>query len=325
LETLREYALEQLRLHGELDAARRQHAQYFCQLAGIANPLLRGPDEILWLDRLEANHDNFRAALAWSLDSPPDLATGLQLVGMLWWLWYVRSYMREGLDWLQQALAKAPNDLPALRAKILQGASRFIVVNHLPDAKRLSRLWNEESISLYRQLDDPWNLAKSLGYVGNYAETPEEFAPAAADARAIFRRINDAWGYAWVAIMEHVIPQPSIQHLPLAESVSLMRSINAKTGLALALAAQTVQIFESHNYEQVLICAEESIALYQKTGDKWTRAGALLLFTDALIALNRREGLAEMYAEGILLAQQVGNSKLEAKYRQRQEWLKQQG
>jgi predicted ATPase/transcriptional regulator with XRE-family HTH domain len=323
LETLREYALEQLQVQGELDGLRRLHAAYFCRLAEAANPQLRGPDEILWLDRLEANHDNLRAALAWSLLAEGDLTIGLHLVAMLWWFWYARSYMREGLDWLQLALAKDPGNLPAERAKVLQGASRFVTVNRLPNYKQLARTFTEESIALYRQLDDPWNLAKSLAYVGNYAETPEEFAPAATEAKAIFRHINDLWGLAWVPVMEYLVPQPSIQHLPLQESVRMMREIGAKFGLALTLGCVAVQAIQRGDYEYARSYAEESIAIYRQNGDKWTRAHILLGLGEILTAQNQCARLGELYAEGLLLAQQSGSTYLVDQFSQRLAALRQ--
>lgn len=74
----------------------------------------------------------------------------------------------------------------------------------------------------------------------------------------------------------------------------------------------------------LLICLLSIIALYRQTGDKWTRAGVLFFLSDAFIGQNQFEGLAELYAEGLLLAQQSGNSKVEAQFRARQAWLTQQ-
>lgn len=322
LETLREYALEQLRLHHEEEVVRRRHAEYFCELATVANPLFRGPNEILWLDRLEANHDNLRAALAWSLTAEQDLAIGLRLVAMLWWFWYARSYMREGLAWIQQALARDPGHLRAERAKILQGASRFVTVNRLPNYKQIARAYAEESIALYRQLDDPWNLAKSLAYIGNYAETPEEFAPAAAEAKALFQQIHDPWGLAWVPAMEQLIPQPSLQHLPFAESVRLMRGIGAKFGLALMLICASAQAQQRGDYEGARSYAEESLAIFRQTGDKWTRAYVLLRLGEILTAQHQYAGLNELYTEGLLMAQQSGSTYLTEQFNQRLEALR---
>lgn len=325
LETLRDYALEQLQLQQEEEAARRRHAEYFCELATTANPLFRGPDEILWLDRLEANHANLRSALAWSLIAEKDLSIGLRLVAMLWWFWYARSYMREGLEWLQRALAKDTGQLPAVRAKLLQGAGRFVTVNHVPNHRQLARIYIEESIALYRQLDDPWNLAKSLAYVGNYATTPEEFASAAAEAKAIFQQINDYWGLAWVPVMECLILQPSIQHLPMTESVRLMRTIGAKFGLALTLQAAALQAQERDDYEVARRYVEESIAIYHQTGDKWTKAYAYLLLGRILTAQNQMDGLVELYTEGLLLAQQSGSTYLVEQFTHRLDTLAQVG
>jgi hypothetical protein len=321
LETLREYALEQLRMQGELAASRRWHAQYFCRLAEIADPLLRGPDEILWLDRLEADHDNLRAATAWSLDSAQDIETGLRLVGMLWWFWYMRGYMREGLDWLRYALAKEGGNFPTLRAKILQGACSFTWANHAYADKRELRALIEETIKLYRQLDDPWNLAKSLGDLGFVIERLDEFAAAAEEAKQLFRQVNDPWGLAWISVMEFYVAPPNAQQIVLEESVLSMRALGAKFGLALALLAATQKARFRSDYEQARTYVEESIALFHKMGEKWTLANALFSFSEILIAQNQPEGLAEIYAEGIRVAQQSGSSELEAQFRQCQEWL----
>ena len=322
LETLREYALEQLHSQGELEATRRQHARYFCQLAETANPLLRGPDEILWLERLDLpDYDNFRSAIAWSLDSPQDLETGLRLVGMLWWFWYMRGYMREGLDRLRYALTKDTGHFPTLRAKILQGACSFTWANQAYADKSELRRLIEETIALYRQLNDVQNLAKSLGDLGFVAETWDEFAPVSEKVKQLFGQCNEHWGLAWISVMEFYVAGPNVQRNALEESVLVMRSIGAKFGLALTLLSAAQKASLSADYEQARDYAEESIALFRKMGEKWTLAHALFTFSEILIAQNQRSQLAEIYAEGILKAQQSGASELEARFCQRQEWL----
>ncbi|HSH78927.1 MAG TPA: adenylate/guanylate cyclase domain-containing protein, partial [Herpetosiphonaceae bacterium] len=104
LETIREYALERLDQGGEADETRRRHAAYFLQVAEEAEPQLAGRQQIAWLNRLELEHDNLRAALRWAIDCG-DAATALRLVGSLSRFWHDRGYAGEGRQWLAQALA----------------------------------------------------------------------------------------------------------------------------------------------------------------------------------------------------------------------------
>jgi predicted ATPase len=113
LETVREFGLEQLAASGEEDAARRAHAAYFVALAEQADPSIWGDsDHLLWLDRLEIDFANFRAALTW-LDSSDSGAELLRLAAALGGLWQFRSYRVEGRTWLTRALAKGGDTVSA--------------------------------------------------------------------------------------------------------------------------------------------------------------------------------------------------------------------
>jgi predicted ATPase len=112
LETIREYALEQLVEYGEASAVRQAHAAAFLDLAERAEPELRGQDQVAWLDHLEAELPNLRAALEWALQMH-DRERALRLGRALWWFWYVRGYSSEGCRWLDRVLDAA---LPLLDA-----------------------------------------------------------------------------------------------------------------------------------------------------------------------------------------------------------------
>jgi predicted ATPase len=102
-ETIREYAKEQLEASGEQEASQRRHAVFFLALAEDAMPALLGPDQAAWLDRLQTEHHNLRAAFRWSIAQDPELA--LQLAAALWRFWYARGHIREGRIWLERTLA----------------------------------------------------------------------------------------------------------------------------------------------------------------------------------------------------------------------------
>jgi predicted ATPase/DNA-binding CsgD family transcriptional regulator len=104
LETIREFAIERLDAHGEADAARVAHAAHFLAFAEDVAPKQHGPDQADWLDRLEEEHQNLRAALLWSLGRD-DADAALRLATALEWFWYVRGHVREGRLWFDRAFA----------------------------------------------------------------------------------------------------------------------------------------------------------------------------------------------------------------------------
>ena len=124
LETIREYALERLEESGEAEAVRRAHAEYYLALAERAEPELTGPEQACWLDRLEAEHANLRAALGWAQTQGPASAIGVRLVGALWRFWYLRGYLGEGRAAAEAALAAGGGTL-AERAKAFYAAGGF--------------------------------------------------------------------------------------------------------------------------------------------------------------------------------------------------------
>jgi non-specific serine/threonine protein kinase len=96
LETVRQYARERLLERGGADAVRDRHLEYFLRLAEEAEPRLHGREQHEWLARLEAEHDNLRAALEWSRAEGPHAESALRLAGALSWFWTMRGYLDEG-------------------------------------------------------------------------------------------------------------------------------------------------------------------------------------------------------------------------------------
>src|SRR5439155_6899710 len=111
LETIREFGQERLSQSGEAAEVRRQHARFFLALAEAAEAELTRADQLLWLDRLEREHDNLRAALAWSIESGK-VELGLRLGCALEGFWQVRGYQREGQDRLRRLLAQPGGAAP---------------------------------------------------------------------------------------------------------------------------------------------------------------------------------------------------------------------
>ena len=151
------------RSQATVDELRRRHADYFLRLAEEAEPNLRGsPGD--WLDRLEAEHDNFRAALD-RLEASGESETALRLAAALWRFWYLEGHLAEGRRRLESALL-ADERPTAARAKALNGAA-VMAVNTGDSAT--AKLRAEEGLALHRTLGDRWGAAYAGFMLGNAA------------------------------------------------------------------------------------------------------------------------------------------------------------
>jgi predicted ATPase/DNA-binding CsgD family transcriptional regulator len=161
LETIRAYGRETLDQLGETGDLRRRHAEYFTALAERADPYTRGgPDQMRWLRRLEADHDNLRAALKWSLEGE-DTELGMRLAGALGYFWVRQSHHAEGHQWVSRTLEADVSRVasPSVRAAALFTSA--LLATYLHDsvtAKRLGR----EALALYRDLEDRRNAGWTL-------------------------------------------------------------------------------------------------------------------------------------------------------------------
>ena len=161
LETIREFALEQLEAEGEAAEARRRHVDYFLDLVETADPMLISANQVPWLDRLEAEIGNLTAALVWSREArgldtttasgvPAGLA-GLRIAGGLHWFWWLGGHVTEGRRWLEESLSYAPDQSGlAARSRALYAAGTLAMIQGAYPQS-------------YELLDDGRQIAESLG------------------------------------------------------------------------------------------------------------------------------------------------------------------
>jgi predicted ATPase/class 3 adenylate cyclase/DNA-binding CsgD family transcriptional regulator len=224
LETIREYALERLEERGELEELRGRHAACMLELIEQAEPGLRGREQMHWLNRIELELDNLRAALGYAASSA-GIELGLRLAVPLRRFWLIRGHLREGRTWLEQLLAQGVDVSPAMRARglsavgglalaqgdygqaqqllqeavtILRGCDdqRGVAVALLTlatctfytgDPRRAVAL-EEESLSLFQALDDPWGVATALHNLGFFARWQGQYERASAVLLAAIAR-----------------------------------------------------------------------------------------------------------------------------------------
>lgn len=167
LGTLRVYGLERLATSGELDRARCRHAQYCTELAEREEPRV-GRCESEGMALLAEEHENFRAALDWALETADSHAiwTGLRLAGAVWFWWEVRGLLVEGLNWLEHLIVAAPpedNDRRKVLAKVWSGV--MALSYHLGRFERAYEA-GEHALALQRRLGDQEMLATAFNNQG---------------------------------------------------------------------------------------------------------------------------------------------------------------
>jgi non-specific serine/threonine protein kinase len=192
LETVREFGLERLAASGEDEEAQKAHAWHFLAVAEGAEPHLYLPGQEPWLARLETEHDNLRAALAW-LERAGDGSAMQRLAGALNRFWFFRGHFGEGRQWLERALARAGDGAPAaLRAKALGGAGLLSIFKG--DPRRAENLI-AQSLAIWRELGDKEQTAVGANRLGMACTAQERYAEAVAwteEALALFEELGDA-------------------------------------------------------------------------------------------------------------------------------------
>jgi predicted ATPase len=197
LETIREYASEQLVESREEAAVQERHAQYFLRLAEEAWPHLYSPERDNWLERLEREDANLRAVLAWSEAKQDAVDTGLRLAGALAVHWYLHGSLHEGRMWLEAMLARTGStDRSAARGRALYGAG-FLAWAQGDLEAASSRA--EEALSIRREVGDKRWTAYAIMLLGLVRFTQGNMEVARSlleESHSLTKELGDAWGQA---------------------------------------------------------------------------------------------------------------------------------
>ncbi len=280
LETVRQYAAEQLAESSEEQQAGDRHANYYVLLAEEAEPLLTGPEQSAWLGRLEREHDNLRAARH-RLAENGDIEREARLCVALLRFWSNLGYLVEGEGWLADTLARSEGDTPALRlkARLLQCAA--MLAWRRGDTLR-SEEFSRKSLPLFQAAGDQYHLAGTFHNLGAVAELQSNYLEASRHYREALRLREEVGDKPGAANTLHNLGNLAREQGDLdgatalyERELMLQREIGTKLGIALALSGLGVVALDKGDYALAVAMSTESHNLYQEVGAKSLNAMVL--------------------------------------------------
>lgn len=268
LEPVRQYARENLEESGEAGETLRRHAEFFLDLAKQAYPELRGPRQAEWLDRLEREHGNLRAAMGWAI-SAGEVETATRLGWTLWVFWWLRGYQREGRHWMEVLLEY---DVPAnLRAIALAVVG---TMDYTQGDYEASESHLQESLELAKRLGDKVRAALAVYILGLLALNGQE-------AEAARSRLEEALSL----------------YLEIGDD-QMISSVRSHLGVLLLIKG---------DLDRATALIEEGLGLARKLGDRLGINNALYLLAQVAQAEGDHGLAARRLEEGVRLSEEIGD------------------
>jgi predicted ATPase len=311
LETIREYALEKLADSGETEAMWQQHVAYFIALAETAEPELRRANQLRWLDRLERENDNLRAALAWTSENAPEEA--LRLTAALASSWDMRGYWQGVTDWQVKILGLPQNQTPSLaRLKTLAlmvrtsfgGGERHVAIAYLPECLSLARTLADKELLIYALCSGGMIEAA----LGNQTQAKSLLN----EALRLSQELKDIWFYGYA--LKHqgnytttYLRDWATARVHLETAVEIFEELRDDYYLADSLYRLSMAVASQGHYSQAFSLGETSLRHYQKFENKLEMANLTNHLGD--VAYNQGDlNQARMRVEeGLHLFSQLGS------------------
>jgi predicted ATPase/DNA-binding SARP family transcriptional activator len=309
LETVRQYGQAKLNESGESQSIRDRHLEFFLKLAEVTEPELHSPQQTQWLDRLEEEHDNFRAALEWALSQTPH-EMGLRLAGALGRFWEMRNFLSEGRHWLAQALIRCEQVSTGARAKALAGAGGLAW--RQGDFKH-AILCHEEAVKAWREVGDKQGLAISINSLGLVAHTQGEYKKALTlfeESLALRREINDQWGIAAslqnLGLVAYARGDYSHARSLYEESLAIRKEVGDRRGVAALYhnLGEIARLQQEHARARSLL--EESLAISRELGDRQGIANSLQLLGN-IVGYQDLTRAQSLFEESLAIQRELGN------------------
>jgi non-specific serine/threonine protein kinase len=310
LETVRQYGQERLIEAGQQEVARGQHFDFYLRLVEEVDHRFLGGEQRSLLERLEREHDNLRAALAFDLAAR--LEGRLRLAGSLCWYWQSKGAVSEGLAYLERLLtvagkAGASPGETASRAKALWAIGSLLWYKGDPATGQAHlaesvRLWRQVGAAGQRGLAEA---LRELGIVATYAADLTTASAALEESIQLWRDMGATWELG-LALYNRGLVYETRDELTAAggdyeESLALFRALNEGSGMALAHFGLAHLAGRQGNHAAALALLEECLALHRAERDAWGMAESLCLLGEVWQCSGDHERAVQCYAECLAL------------------------
>jgi predicted ATPase/class 3 adenylate cyclase/Flp pilus assembly protein TadD len=312
LETLREFGLEQLEASGEQDTIHDRHADFFLDLAEQAEAIFESAKQVLWINQMEEEHDNLRAALEWSRTAPGAAETCLRLAGALGLFWEVRGHFSEGRERLAALLSmKFAQGRTPERAKLLARAAELA---YRQSDYPATASFAGESLAIYRELGDKQGIASALIKLGNTATEVGDHATASGfldEALMTWRELKDKHGTAralislgWTALRSG---DYHLANARLEEALALSRELGDTRRIGFELSGLGEVALRQGDTARARQLVKESLELRRQLGNKWGIGVSLgILGWIAMREGNWNRAIARL-SESLEVRQEIGD------------------
>jgi predicted ATPase/class 3 adenylate cyclase/DNA-binding CsgD family transcriptional regulator len=307
LETIRQYAREQLETSGEMHATRERHAHWYAGFVAHAGGQLGGPDQVRWFARLDREHDNIRAALDCAVTVPmPDI--GLQIIAAMGWFWNVHGHWHEAVRWIERAAAMGDGPPLLLEVAEFVGAGMRGMVGD--GAAELPVL--EAAAARYRRSGNHWFTAWSLNLIAKYtamgdvARGLEFFEEGLVEARASGDTIllTDTLAYgAWIQL---TAGRTASAEARAVEARRVATAAGDVRGQLVALLPRAAVAVRRADYTSAVAMLDEAMDLAASIGDRLSMAVALLVGGQLEMARGELDRARELLNEGVEVGRETG-------------------
>jgi predicted ATPase/DNA-binding CsgD family transcriptional regulator/Tfp pilus assembly protein PilF len=308
-QTIQEFSADQLAEAGEAPAAQRAHAGWVVELVERAEPELTGPDQVAWFDRLETEHDNIRAALAFAVNgAEPEI--GYRLGAKLWRFWWMRGHLTEGRRWLEQILALPIDEMTIARAYSLR--SLALLSDEQGDYEAAAALYGA-ALAAARELEDRRLEADVLSSLANNHHDRamyDEAVPLHTEALRLYEELGHqrgiAAGHHNLATVDYLRGNYEAAEAGYTRAMELLEALGDTRGRTMMLANLGAVAFSRGDYERSEEIQQQALDAMRDVGDEIGEANSLSNLSDVYIELGDLDTATALSLQALEITERLG-------------------
>jgi tetratricopeptide (TPR) repeat protein len=277
LETIRQYAEFQMFASEEVDDVKNRHRDWFMQLAETAEPKLRTGEQLTWLNQLELEHDNLRAAMSWSIEQK-HIEQALRIPSALAYFWEIHGHGEEGRNWFKQALAMDDDTNKKYPFAWANATHGIVSLSALTPQFQSYRSQMKEALSIFREHGDDFRIGHALYHMAYFPHFAVELDTAKEkyqESFDVYKKINNQWGMGeCLHCIAHVAEQqgnPEEGRKLYRESLDLLKPIGDRYSLFHPAGDTALMALNKGELNTAKMILEESIQAFEELQNReWT-------------------------------------------------------